>query len=279
MAGINTGIWKITNAPWVQEWSISGRPASLNGYTPRNKKLLTFPFCYLRVSNNNGNSEILHFEKFSLPTAPKFELDGCLSINSEISIIPEDYNGTTSEIDQRLKLSGFPQCSWNADLFQNWAALNQASIGTGLIATAFSTAINPSAGGIVGAINSVANSVASVYGKSLEPPTTRGNLNSSNINATMMCNTYEYYIMTVRAQFAKIIDEFFDMYGYKTNRVKVPNTAGRKTWNYVKTINSNITGSIPANDMAKIRSIYDSGVTFWHDTANVGNYSADNSIV
>ena len=40
------------------------KPSTLDGYTPKNKKLLTFPYCFLVGSNNNGNSNIYHYEKF-----------------------------------------------------------------------------------------------------------------------------------------------------------------------------------------------------------------------
>lgn len=40
------------------------KPSTLNGYTPKNKKLLTWPFCYMNVSNNNGISNSLHYEEF-----------------------------------------------------------------------------------------------------------------------------------------------------------------------------------------------------------------------
>ena len=42
------------------------KPTTLDGYTPVNKKLLTFPYCYINVSNNNGTSNILQYELFLL---------------------------------------------------------------------------------------------------------------------------------------------------------------------------------------------------------------------
>lgn len=74
------------------------------------------------------------------------------------------------------------------------------------------------------------------------------------------------------------IDTFFSMYGYQVDRLTTPNRAGRKRWNYVKTVNADFTGKVPEEDLAKINSIYNAGVTFWHDD-NVGQYSNDNSIV
>ena len=41
------------------------KPSSFNSYTPVNKKLLTYPYNYLLVSNNNGSSNVYHFERFN----------------------------------------------------------------------------------------------------------------------------------------------------------------------------------------------------------------------
>lgn len=71
------------------------------------------------------------------------------------------------------------------------------------------------------------------------------------------------------------LDQFFDMYGYATNSVKVPNEDSRESWNYVKTDNVIINGSMPVQDMRTIKAMYNRGVRFWH-TADVGNYSLSN---
>lgn len=52
------------------------KPFDLNGYYPRNNKLLTFPFCYLVLSNNLGVSNILYYEKFVNGDTCKFEICG-----------------------------------------------------------------------------------------------------------------------------------------------------------------------------------------------------------
>lgn len=41
------------------------KPTSLDGYIPKNKKLLTFPYCFLVGSNNNGSSNVYKYEKFT----------------------------------------------------------------------------------------------------------------------------------------------------------------------------------------------------------------------
>ena len=50
-------------APMIYDFTYS-KPSSLDSYTPKNKKLLTYPYCFLVASNNNGSSNIYHYEKF-----------------------------------------------------------------------------------------------------------------------------------------------------------------------------------------------------------------------
>ena len=69
------------------------------------------------------------------------------------------------------------------------------------------------------------------------------------------------------------------MFGYKINKVKTPNITGRQNWNYVKTINCNFEGDIPQTDLRIIKTMFDNGVTLWHNPATIYNYSASNNII
>ena len=40
------------------------KPTSINNYVPKNKKLLTYPYNFMIMSNNNGTSNVLRYEKF-----------------------------------------------------------------------------------------------------------------------------------------------------------------------------------------------------------------------
>ena len=82
----------------------------------------------------------------------------------------------------------------------------------------------------------------------------------------------------IKPEYAEIIDDYFDMFGYATNRVKIPNRNGRPHWNYVKVIGAVLVGSVPADDMNSIVRIYEKGITFWNNGYEVGNYSLDNSL-
>lgn len=134
-------------------------------------------------------------------------------------------------------------------------------------------------------LNKTINLVAQVKTASTQPNHARGQ-QSSSVFCAMGYQGFHYMPYRIQGQFARIIDDFFSMYGYKTNRLKVPNRNGRKAWNYVKTCGCTLTGSAPADVTASLVQIYDKGITFWRcidlSTGNpfnrVGNYALDNSL-
>lgn len=66
-----------SNSPNVYV-NVINKQTTLNGYTPKNKKLLTFPYNYLLVSNNAGQNQILHYEKFS-DSSCNFKVSGVIN--------------------------------------------------------------------------------------------------------------------------------------------------------------------------------------------------------
>lgn len=92
---------------------------------------------------------------------------------------------------------------------------------------------------------------------------------------------YKGYIangISITPQYAQMIDNYFSMFGYKTNQVKIPNTTGRLSWNYVKTVGCDVQGSIPQYAVEAINAIFNTGITIWHNAAWVGDYTRDNRI-
>lgn len=133
----------------------------------------------------------------------------------------------------------------------------------------------------LGAIG-MASNINNIILATNRPPQARGNSGGS-VECAMRTKDFHFRQMQVAPEYAKIIDDFFDVYGYATQRVKVPNicdtTASKRPhWNYVKTKDCTIVGSIPADDMKRICELYDNGITFWTNGAEVGNYSLDNSV-
>ena len=72
---------------------------------------------------------------------------------------------------------------------------------------------------------------------------------------------------------AKRIDSFFDRYGYRVDRVEELSWDNRENYDYINTSGCNVGGEIPANDKAKINSLFDTGITIWHKSEQYGKYA------
>ena len=287
--------WVGYDAEVVREFTT----ADIDGYVPRNKKLMNYPYRYLLVSNNAGASAIYHFEKFAMYTdsgrtqlEPSFEIYGCLTPGCSVRMVPNYYNGATRNHDEGINMGKFPILNWASDVYTNWLTQNSLNIavsvasGVGQIAAGAASAMGAGGlatavggGSVVGGVNQIASTVAQIHQQSFTPPQASGNLNSGDVVTANYDNSFHFCTMSVKAEYAKIIDEFFDMYGYKTHRVKIPEKAHRAAYWFTKTIDANITGNIPQQDLQVIKDCYNKGITFWRNTARFRDYSVANGIV
>lgn len=151
--------------------------------------------------------------------------------------------------------------------------------GLGVAIASGGTAAVAGGGAVVAGAMGIANTLGQVYEHSLTPNSARGNTNGGDINACSNTNKFYFYKMSIKQEYAKIIDDYFSAYGYKVNSYKLPNVTGRTNWNFVKTIDANLTGEIPQEDLQEIKDILNNGVTFWHNPATFLDYSQSNAIV
>lgn len=268
----------------------------IDGYTPKNNKLYTYPYNFLYVTNLNGNSAEFPYEYFSDGEKCEFILAGDMSCNPQVILAPANYKGVAVNYNEKMVLDGFPQCSYNIDSFKAWLAQNSASTVSNLLGGALTTYGAGATAGIMAAkglavaaipggmpiavaagILGVTSTLMSVATHATLPNQARGQQGNTAMVALSL-KDFAFMHMHIRSEFAEIIDEYWNVYGYPTHRVKLPNISTRPHWNYVKTMNVNIVGSVPVDDMAKIKSIYNNGITFWKKGGEVGNYSLDNSI-
>ena len=133
--------------------------------------------------------------------------------------------------------------------------------------------------GVANSLLSIGSSVGEIYQHSKIPNQAKGNVNCGDINYAMDKFGFEIYPMCIKQEYAKIIDNYFNMFGYKVNEVKTPNLKSRRNYNYIKTINADFTGNFNQFDLKKINDIFNKGIRFWHNTSNFLNYSVNNDII
>lgn len=252
-----------------------------DGYTPKNKKVYTYPYSFLEITNFRGQSSDLRYELFSSPKEIVLQMQGNFSTQPATALIPINYAGANSALEQRVTINTYPQCSWIGANFIDWLAANtlkeSASLGIGAAIAGVQYAVGDVAGATATAGSLVAEAFSALRGI---PETPSGKAKGASpgdlLAGETQAKSFGIYKMRITGDYAKRIDEFFTMYGYATNRVKVPNRSARPRWNYVKTSGCVVTGSVPADDMRAICGIYDRGITFWKRGTEVGNYSLSN---
>lgn len=261
---------------------------SLDGYVPKNKKLYTYPYNFFHVDNASGSELNLRYEFFESRT-PKGNISVPITMPIQCVFRPTNYKGSGGNTfnNESIALSNYPMCSWGTDAFKAWLAQNAVPIGVNTVTNGISGALTgfalggpPGAvvGGAIGASTAASQFLSQGYQASIAADISKGNLNNGGSNVGSGKQSFYGGRMCITAEYARMIDDYFTIFGYATRRLKKPNRNSRPHWNYVKTINATVTGSVPADDMKKICSIYNSGITFWKNGSEVGQYNLDNTV-
>ena len=304
------------------------KPTTVDGYTPHNNKVLTYPYCYLEVGDFSGRKQDYRWEYFDYDSTMKVNLEvracgisDCIGyvtpINYEgVSGNPSSYNAD-NWYAQPFTFDFSNKISWVFSAYQTWAAQNAVSNQLAVIGSIGAMSFGAAAGvsgaakmlgagssqmmlpgfeqyakggntisqmaqsahyqAMFGGAVGLGGTLANVEKMKRTPNTASGNT-AGNSKFQNNYSGWYYAFRAIREEFARIVDGFFDMYGYQVDSVKIPNETGRAYWNYVKCSNSCHRGNVPSDHMAAINAIYDAGITFWH-TDDIGNYSLTNSIV
>ena len=273
---------------------------TIDGYVPKNNKLFTREFNYLMISNNAGNNTIYPYEEF-INNQPIFNAYGVLCPGCSIKLYPVNYhkyndNGAilNSGFDSGMTGAKYPICSYKSDAYINWLTQQSVNTATGIVGGLLSIGgmflissegTGNSSRSYSGLFNQQAQYLSERYQRALTGEQVKGNINAGDVTFASDQMYFSYFKMSIKREFARKIDEYFNKFGYQVNEVKSPNVTGRPYWNFIQIGSyenigypTNTTMAVPANSMEKINNIYRSGVTIWHDHANIGNYSLDNSI-
>lgn len=280
-------------------------PNTIDGYTPKNNKLYASPYTYFYVSNNAGEDVTFRFEDFMWGgttgySGPTFKLKGSFEQGGSIYCIPQNSKISDGTLNgdgyvEGIKGIVLPNISWTSDYYLNWQAVNGKNIaiqtgldalnwGGNLLGTmAAGAGGDPHAlsggSGITGLASRVASTAQQIREAKMTPPQARGNVGAGSFAYSDGQTKFTFRVMTIKAEYARIIDNYFTMYGYKVNMLKVPNITGRQNWNYVKTIDVNIVGDVPQDDIQEIKGYFDRGITIWHNPSTFLDYNQNNNIV
>ena len=284
----------------------NSKPTTLGSYTPKNKKLLTYPYCYMLVNNNGGTTKVYKYEDFQ-SNSIQFTRKSVITVGGSVMYFPWNYkmdNLTSDKMNFSEGFMGakFPTCSWTSDGYINWltqTALNrseeyksdigQTILGAGVGLLGLATGFTPLtlmgasavASGVAETIGDIKENIREKKQHQLAPMELAGNSNVGDLIYAQFNSQPIFDFMHIKEEYARIIDNFWSRFGYQINRVKTPNITGRTTWNYVKIGSGEDigNGTIPNKFKDGLNRIFRAGTTIWHNHDNIGNFNLDNTIV
>lgn len=283
---------------------------AIDGYKPRNNKLYTYPYNFMRVSNLRGGYHDYRFEFFA--KSLRFIVKGSVDPTGDVVIIPMNYNGKDNNPEEIMNLGGYAQCSWAYNSYDNYVAQNAASNlfgylgGAAMVIGGAAAVLGGSAfapipmtlpgfaeGAMLGNFTDVdpksttkglmsagagAATAAGLGARMLDASNAPDKLIGSTSNSSnfqLNRNKLVFNRMCCQRQFAERIDHFFDVYGYTTQRVKTPDRSSRPHVNYCKTRDAQFQGTVPADAMDRINRVWNQGIWWFHDD-NIGDFSIAN---
>lgn len=294
---------------------VYAKPTTIDGYTPKNNKLFTKDYNYFVVSNFTGGIIEYHWEDFktvgsSTISNPNFRINGVVSASASFSIQP--LNSMKSEVDnlgnkvssELLTGAVLPTLSWESDYYLNWLAQNNGkfelqkrnviaeAVGNSLgsaVSTTLASGGNWGLGLIAGGANAISgvvnyqNLVDEIDEQKREadivPNSVSGNTGAGDLSFALNSVGFAFINLQIRADMAQKADRYFDMFGYRVNEIKTPNTKTRRYWNFIQTTGANIVGDIPQEATGELKALFNSGLTIWHDPDHFLDYTMTNSIL
>lgn len=297
--------------------TIMPKPKNIQNYVPHNSKCFTYPYCFVNITNNNGNSIKAQFEKSQHITQENNQdvFDYSIEFNYYFPCIEgstsfgflKNYSGVEKNFSYSIQGNTNIELPFITNTFSAYMSANQNSISNQYkqierneqMSTAknvlntssnlINSAIQGNVGGLInGAINGGLNQAdiflnsynqresidASLKDMSIKPDIAHGSfIANGNILSGKIGYTME--LITVTNENIQMIDSYFDMYGYKVNRLGTPHLFTRPYFNYIKTSGCNLLSlneryngtksfNVPNFALNIIKNMFDNGSTLWH---------------
>lgn len=301
------GNWDTTH-PWLAKNVAINTPAiypqtvpkpavtdTLNGYLPKNNKLYTYPFCYLKVHNCSGSDNEYRYEYFTSDNAVFRLSSSGTSPDQSVYCTPQNYRGFALDWQSSLIYDTYPATSFISSEYNNYIGNNSNRLLAGQMSRIVSS-IASVAGGLAnpsGAITSLVNNVMggvseyAMFQDLRSQTSTLGGMASGYFNLLYEQNFFIAYRVTVNATVAKQFDDYFTMFGYAVDALKTPNFIGsrrRSAYNFCKTRNASVTSktsadnSVPTQALTAFKAALNNGVCWWEVLSNTGNYNIPNNL-
>jgi hypothetical protein len=279
--------------------------------TVKESKLLMHPYTTLLLDDLKGNRQTLKNEYIKGDDLI-INVRGSLGTSNKTSYSIDNYQVIDNIEPADLFLTNLENAVLNnnpndlpilTDMLGAFLQGNRNSIQNQLNSTIFSGYMNTMSGVISGASSAatgnaqgvvssgmgIANGMANTYFQTQGMIAKQQDINNTPPSLSKMgSNTYFDYghnlsgLYLIKRQitpeYQKKLEDFFNIFGYKKNEVKLPNFHTRQNWNYIQTAGCVITGNFNNEDLQELKNVFDNGITLWH-TDDIGNYALGNEVI
>lgn len=277
-----------------------GARVMTNNYQPKNPVLLRYPYNFYKITDRLGHEWIFKPEMFKWAggEAISIKYRKYFSIGDTVSIGIKITNYMNAECQEDMCIfQTFPQIGAMSDSFQQYLALNKNSLqnqyrwmGYDLAMGITKSSMNVATGYANQNSSSLINGLTGIWDSAINYERKMDTMNakfedmksypastvcSGNGNLNMLMGNTGLFLerWSIDAAAAQCIDELYDAAGYPINQIiNSDPTVLKEKYVYIKTKNCHITGVIPEQDRLKIDSLFNSGITIWHNPANYGLY-------
>jgi len=291
----------------TETYDVGGKYDNLPSY--KESKLYMHPYTVLTIDDFKGNRTDYKLEYIYDPNI-KLNIKGSMGLSNKISYGIQKYNDkanmTNHQDNQYALINNNPQdipilndmyaafLQGNRNSLQNQkdsilfnGFMNNVGSVTGNVGRQMD-GMDRSLNGVnmgIGVAQGTGNTILQLQGleaKQKDIANTPAQITKQGSNTAYdMGHRYDgvtFIKKTLKPEYRKKLEDFFNAYGYKKNEVKMPNFHTRKSWNYVETKLCNIDGSFNNEDLSDLKKVFDNGITLWH-TDDIGNYSLSNEVI
>lgn len=274
-------------------------PGAYGSYTPKNKKLLSAPYNYFVLTNNQGQEikfKPQHFLKSGGQIDVSFKVKGSYSNFSNVDILPIGYD-TGGQLlvnnTYRMSIDNYPEVVYQYDKAAdfNQARLISNAIGAVGSLTGFAQGITNTvssalpdkkgnsakgidiAGNIIGNVTSGIGIAEEIVGAiqdynlstKWDFPTVHGVDKSGIVPTAEDLMKFTLIDVALDVDSAKAIDNLFTRFGYAIKKIKSVSIDlnNRQNFHFVKTSGCNITGAVPMYAKNYLNDRFDKGIRMW----------------
>jgi len=129
--------------------------STIDNYHPKNKKLLTYPYNFMYVTNFQGTSAIFPYEYFKDQYNCYLALIGDMSAEPSVMLVPYNFKGDNGQLatlgllnyDEKITLGNYPTIGYTIDTYKQYVAQHGVSTAISLLSSLGGIALTTATGG------------------------------------------------------------------------------------------------------------------------------------